>query len=530
MLFCLFGAWSFAQPLGSSNDESAQLIKAASVVRGQIVGPALTPTDVSRLTSSNRGVLIYCNYVSGPAKCDKALTVVTVPDSFANYLDYACYSSLVVVPAGCARGFHGSGRPVPATTYVGRYPPLYYALVGVPSLASHTGSADYAMRLVSGFLSALFLGLAFALSSLWSRSRLLPAAIAVGATPSVFIFGSVVNPSGLEMTTAICVWTGGLILTLDRSDDPPPALVAGTALAAVVMVLLRGLSPLWLAVILASLFVLTPSSARTLARSTSVRWAGLAVGVAGAAAVAYVAWAHALDVYPIGQPVASSASEWSVLTQVLGKTYVILQEGIGTFGWGFTRPPLPVTVVWAAIALTVVAVGVLTGHRRHAAVIIGLSAAAVVLPAALMVSQAHRDGIVWQARDGFPLYVGIALVSGAVAGRRHGATPRGRFELHSRSMTTRLVATISASVAFVQLGDFYWALRRYTVGLGVSINPLDHVPGRWIPPINPGLLLAVVTVTVAWYGYWIVWLSGTVPIEPRTSSVRSGAPIPNGCP
>ena len=44
------------------------------------------------------------------------------------------------------------------STYVGRYPPLYYAIVGLPSLAWHTDVAGYLMRLVSGLLSVLFLG------------------------------------------------------------------------------------------------------------------------------------------------------------------------------------------------------------------------------------------------------------------------------------------------------------------------------------------------------------------------------------
>ena len=97
----------------------------------------------------------------------------------------------------------------------------------------------------------------------WTRSRLLLLALAVTVTPMVIVFGSAVNPSGLDMATAVCVWTGGLILVLDRSIRPPPSLVAATAVSAAVMELMRGLSPLLLGVMAVFLFSLRPLSLRT---------------------------------------------------------------------------------------------------------------------------------------------------------------------------------------------------------------------------------------------------------------------------
>ena len=197
-------------------------------------------------------------------------------------------------------GFRGSGREVKAITYVGRYPPLYYAIVGLPSLVSHTDTAVYLMRLLSGLASALFLGLALALAAFWSRSRLLVAAVAVAASAMVFVFSSVVNPSGLECATAICVWTGGLVLVLDQAEHPRQSVVVATAIAASVMVSMRGcrlcgssssLSPCWR---------LSPRSVSNLLSCHNVRIATGAVGLVGVVAVGYILWAHALSVYPIG--------------------------------------------------------------------------------------------------------------------------------------------------------------------------------------------------------------------------------------
>jgi hypothetical protein len=522
LLFCLYAAWSFAQPIGAANDESAQLVKAASVVRGEFVGPAYSPKLATHLTGTNRADFRYCDFVSGAERCDKALTVVTVPESFANYLPGNCYF-LQQFPVGCGHGLRGSGRPTLATTYVGRYPPLYYAIVGIPSLLWHTDVAVYLMRLVSGLISALVLGLAFALASVWSRSRLLPATVAVAATPMVFIFGSVVNPSGLEVAAAICVWTGGLILVLDWACNPPPSLIAATATVAVVLVLSRGLSPLWLAVIAVSLAALAPRSLSALIRWQSFRVAVGAVTVIGALAVVYILWAHSLSVYPVGTPVPAGTSHWTVLELVLGRTDTIVKELVGAFGWAQTSPPLAVLGFWILSTSTVVVLGIVTSLPRHSAVIITLIVASLVLPTALMMSQAYRDGVVWQARDGFPLYVGVILVAGAVMGRNGTLTIGDEDVVPSlKRAPLRLVTILAVSVAVMQLADFLWALRRYTVGLGSTVNPFAHVRGGWSPPVSSVVLVVVTTFASIVYCLWIVRLGReTQPTMRGVAAVQS---------
>ena len=221
IFFCLAGAWSFAQPIGAANDEPAQLVKAASVARGQILGATITPAILARLSPQNRAALHYCELVSGVERCNKALTAVTVPRSFALYVAPTCDTTLQQYPAGCSYGLSGSQQPTLVTDYVGRYPPLYYGIVGLPSLVLENDAAVYAMRLVSGALSAALLALALAVAAVWSRNRLLVVAVATAATPMVFVFGSVVNSSGIEVAAAACVWTGGLLLFLDHSRKPP---------------------------------------------------------------------------------------------------------------------------------------------------------------------------------------------------------------------------------------------------------------------------------------------------------------------
>jgi hypothetical protein len=479
-----------ATPIGAIIDEPAQLVKAASVVRGELNGPTLTQRSEARLSAADRGSLEYCDLISGSAKCDKAVSVVTVPQSFANF-----QTSCEPIVPWCNRGLRGSGADASAATYVGHYPPLYYLIVGLPSLAWHSDVAVYLMRLLSCLLNALFLGLSLSLAAIWSRSRLLLSAIAVAATPMVFIVGSVVNPSGLEVSTAVCVWTGGLILVLDRFDRPPRSLVAATAISAVVMVLTRGLSPLWLAIIAASLVALAPHSLRSLFQWRSIRTAIPVVAFAGTIAVVYILWANSLTVLPVGQRIPAGSSQLDVVSLALRRTDLLVKQFVGSFSW---NSPMFVMVMWLLSAAAMVALGLTTSMRRHAMVVVGLITTSLVLPTAIMVSEANRDGIVWQARDGFPLYVGILLVAGAVAGRNQRVTDRAMGRV-AGWVTRRLVLLVAATVAVGQLVDFMWGLRTYTVGGLGTINPFAHVSHRWSPPGSAIVVALVATLATVVY-------------------------------
>jgi hypothetical protein len=495
--FFIGAAWVFALPIGSATDEQVQLVKAASVVRGEILGPSVSPALDRQISPQDRIDLAVCEQQLGKARCDRAVTVVSVPQSFADFGGDQCYIFPRAEPAGCGRGLSGSIGSSMAATYVGRYPPLYYAIVGLPSLIFKADAAVYGMRLVSALLASLFLGLAFALARVWSRSRLLPVAVAVTATPMVHIFGSLVNPSGLECTAAVCVWTGGLVLVIDRRSQPPPSLLIATVGAAVVMVLTRALSPLWLTLIVVTLVTLAPGSVATLFRSRSVQIGAGVVAVAAVAAVSYVEWAHSLSVYPVGFAVPKQTSWIGIVGLALGRSGLILRELIGAVGSDETGPPLLVVVLWVICASVIVLAGLIMSRRRHGIVLMALLVTSIAIPTALMVSQAHEDGLVWQARDGFPLYAGTLLVAGAVGGRRQIPALAG---LRRNSLVhwayRHSVSSLAIALAVVQIIDFLWALRRYTVGLGSTLNPFAHVPGGWSPPV-PAVALSLVLICAA---------------------------------
>ena len=155
-----------------------------------------------------------------------------------------------------------SEKTVPSLTYVGHYPPLYYLLVGTGSYLSEQKAGLYAMRLISAAMSAYMIAMCAYTIVRWSRRRTIAIGVFLAFTPLAYFLSSSVNPSGFEIATAICLWSAAVIFGLDYADDPPHGLIVVIAIAASVLILIRGLSPLW--VILVALTIVALVGPRTI--------------------------------------------------------------------------------------------------------------------------------------------------------------------------------------------------------------------------------------------------------------------------
>lgn len=457
LMFLNLAVWSLATPLFSSPDEPSQVARAAALVRGQLIGRTVR-------TAGN------------------ATTVITIPQVYAGGEAYtSCYTFKPAVPATCAGAYHGSTRVVSTSTYSGRYPPLYYAIVGLPSLLTVSPTGIYLMRLMSDLLNAVFLALAVLSVAVWSRSRLLVVAVLLAITPMVFFLGAVVNPSGLEITSAICLWCSGLVLVLERAGAPPTGLVAIVAAATATLLLSRGLSPLWVALIIALLALV--AGGRTTVRLLSaraVRWAMVPLAACAIFAVAWIAVARALDLLPVGVPVTHGESRAHLVASLFGLTGTWVQQMVGVFGWLDTVPPLVSTLVWLGAMGLVVLLALGCARPRHLLALVLLGAVVLVAPVAISYDQAHRLGVIWQARYILPMVVGLPLMSVALIERAG----------FLGAVRARLATVLCVAVAVGDLAAFAEALRRYAVGV---TGPLDYLHSRWHPP---GSLLALTLGTL----------------------------------
>ena len=462
LLFCVMAAWSLATPLFASPDEPSHVVRAVSLVRGELLGPTV------------KGV-------------DDANTDVRIPQFYAEGAVYAqCYAFKDTVPASCNGPLKGSSREVTAETYVGHYPPLYYAFVGIPSLFTVSTGGLYAMRIMSDLLAAVYLALAIMAVTTWAKGRLLLLGLIVAVTPMTFFLSSVVNPSGLEIASATCLWCAGLILVLDRASDPPSGLIVVVFASATGLMLSRGLSLLWVLLIASVLAVCAGRRAVVdLARSRRVRWGLLVLVPAAIFAVTWVLVAHTLNIVPDGRPVGRNVRGVHLAAVIFGLTGSWLRGMIGVFGWLDTSSPLVTFLIWYGLLGFFILLGLVCHRsRRELAAPLLLILIVLAVPVAIAYDQAHRFGIAWQGRYIMPMAVGVPLLSVALIERSEIL----------RDVHQRLALPFCALVGLGQICAFAQALRRYTVGLA---GPLDFLHGSWQPPLGAPGLCALTVLGIA---------------------------------
>ena len=454
LTFVNFAAWSLATPLFASPDESTQVVAAAAAVRGEVVGFT----------------------IDGAAS---AYTAVHVPEVFASGTAYpVCFKYHPDVPASCAPSLSTSTKIVHIGTYVGRYPPLYYLITGLPSLVFVSKTGIYLMRIMSSLLNAALIALALLAVVRWSRRRLLLVGVLAAATPTAWFLGGMVNPSGFEICSAICLWTSGIVLVLEHSDHPPPGLVSVVALSAGLLSLARPISPLWVAITLVALAVLGGRRALFgVLASRAARWSALPLAACGGFALWWIFAEHALDLVP-GFPVPPGESRLQLLGTVLAHDGVRVQQMVGVFGWNDTASPLLTYVVWLVVVGLLLVLAVWRAGAWRAGTLLSLLAGVVMVPLVLAYVEALRTGFVdGQGRYWLPLAVGVPLVSAALVQRR--TAPAWLF--------ARVVPVVVAGLGVASIAAFLWVLRRYAVGV---TGPIDFLVGKWAPPV--GLLGAAI--------------------------------------
>jgi hypothetical protein len=488
-LFTLLGsAWALSNPLMAGPDEPEHMLRAASVARGELIGP------------TRRGVPDHIRFVETPSR----LARLRIPPG--------CFAFHPHVPAQCADTF-GEGADGNERTAIsnGRFPPTPYGVLGLPSLIEPSRAGVYLMRVFGVALcSALF---ASALLSM--REARVPwlavTGLAFALTPMVFFVASLVNPSNLEIAGGVALWASGVVLVAKARDGVVDGrIVARTAIGAGVLVLARPLGMVWLGVAAVVLLLLcTRVAVLRLLRSRAVQIGAVAVALCIGFELAWINYYDSLGSKTPPGPSADGFSAFEVFRETLGTTSPSYREMIGNFGWVEVPAPALTFVVWTVALGMLVALAIGLARRGAALVIAVLAALIVLVPAVLEFIEARRFGFGWQGRYTLPLAVGLPILCGfTLAQEPARRLPRGRL-------------TIVLGVAFViaHFLAFWQNLRRYTVGIDGSL--LFWWDAYWSPPVPSLLLLvgyAAVLVAVA------VWLWGARPTTMR-SSPRARPPV-----
>ncbi|MDR6904635.1 hypothetical protein J2X63_000321 [Agromyces sp. 3263] len=461
-VFALLGIlWSLASPVFSVPDENAHAVKAIAQVRGQVIGYTLP--GVKHI-------------------------VVDLPEGDEYHSHMMCFATRPGVPAGCNGIELGDeGGQDWFNTWVGAYNPIYYYLVGWPSLIFDGNAAVYSMRIASSLLGAAFLAWAFLTAVTARGARWMPLGVAFAAAPmSMYLIGGV-NPNGVEFASAVAVWAGVLTLLQTFEDGAArpglsrTALWSGVTLASIMLVNARALGPLWLVIIVALCFLVSGwVPVKRLFTTGRTYWWLAAIAAGGLFSLGWTLSGGSLS----NQAEASDAplvngTFLQGFAHTIRTTPDYVQQAIGYFGWFDT--PLPVWTYWLVIApfALLVLLAFVAIRRRSALSLITVVIAAVLVPALVQGYSVHQTGIIWQGRYGLFLYLGITVVAGWLLSRDAPAV---------QVLAPRAAWIATSLIASYGVLAFALVLVRYVIAKA-PLAEMVTAP-QWQPPLGwPALVV-----------------------------------------
>ena len=470
-------AWALSTPVFGSPDENAHVAKAIGVVRGDLLGHTIA---------------------------DSRFRVFSLPDSYRYTASLTCFAYQPQRNANCGVELGDPGGTSYFASWVSANNPVYYAVVGMPSLFLGGSAGVYAMRILSDAICCAMLAGALFAGMGGSRQRWMAAGLAFFAGPELLFFFGAVNPQGVEVAAA-ALFALSLLRLIEKSREaasvavPLWSLWAGVVVGGSALAIARATGPLWVAVIVA--LVAVASGWHGLV--SLLRWPRnyVPIAILAASGIFSIAWTLAAGTLS-GQAQQNDAPlvGGSVLAgarAMIERTPFYLQESMGVFGWEDT--PLPGIVyavcggaVFLFLGLTVVGVG----RADRLRIAVGL-AIVLLVPVVVQAASVSRTGIIWQGRYGMFLYLAAALIIAWLVSK-------GAPAVDGASVSATVL--IAGLVAVFDIAAFIVAVHRYTVGTGATLTKMFTSPA-WQPPLGWEGLAVLLILSAAGFVVFLACLA-----------------------
>lgn len=484
VLAALAGSWAVTSPLESAPDEPAHTIHAVAVVRGELTG--------------------------APSTLQRGATEVEVPAWAADLRLLTCFRENPSIGANCQRPLTESTSDATGLTSAGTYNPLYYAVVGLPSLALEGKTALYAMRGLSVAWCCALLALAVvALSRLRSPAWPL-AAFAVAVTPMVlFILGSV-NPSALEISATVMLFCWLTLIADRRPRRLPPSHAVAVAVSGALAANTRSIALLWVLLVV----VATLADRTLLRRLVTLRAVWVAAGVVALAAVAGLLWTLQSNSLGPGVPYPGvGTSHLAGFVHMLLLTFENGQGYVGVFGWLDTPLPATPVVIWGGIILALAITALVFGRGRRRWSVVVLAAGVVLVPPVVQGIAVTQSGYIWQSRYLLALVACLVIASGVAIGH---AFPRSLENARVRLLYVALLVALG----IMQVHASVWALKRYVVSDAFGWRTMLTNP-QWQPPLGWPVWVGVLAIGLIAGTLVLVRLAWAPPV-PAADEAESG--------
>ena len=455
-------SWALLAPIMSGHDEASHAVRAAAVVRGQLLGdpdPDAFPDEPN------------------------VLITVEVPEAYLYAGRAACYNRQPDRTPHCAPELEGSAERVDVHTYQFRSQPAYYAVAGLPSLVDTGEAGMYGMRLVSAALCAALLASAVASARAARRPRWVLLGVAIAVVPEALYLASTINSNGVEVAAAIGLWTALAALAAHPDPTASSRLVTRAGLALSVLVGTRGLSPAFAALAIVAMgLVAGREQVACWWRLASVRRWLLVAGIVTAASLAYIEGVRRW--LPIER-------EGQGLSTALDKLPWYLRQGVGIFGSNDIPLPYAVYGAWALAVVAILVLAVWVAPRLASVVLLAVAGAGVAIQVTAEGFSLPPIGFFWQGRYALPILVGVPILAG------HLLSEHGRRLAHLERFVPMAVVVLGAAHVLALLQH----VRRFAVTLSGSRDPIKILTDPvWSPDTGPAWV---------WMGLFAAGLAAT---------------------
>ena len=475
---------SIVIPPASGPDEAAHIINAAADVRGEFVKKSVVPGDnqypIQKVTIPQTYALL-----NAEASCINR----TFHQPANCHLSKAKCYEYTGQTKGCGYPILSSNREVTGTTYTGRYPLLYYLIVGIPTLFTNRASVLYLMRFTSVLLDSIFIALALYVIYAWSSNKWLLVAFVACLVPTASYLISVVNPQSLEISTALCVWISGMVLVREKFLKIPKSLLLIFGISTIFLLLSRPDAPEWtLLIYLVLLISSSPGFLKRLLKDRLVYVLLSIITIVGLFSAYWIFHFHSDTLVPAIQ-YPHNANWLYVILAALGFTRTSFQELIGVLGWNNIFAPYLTVLIWLLIVGFLVCRSLfairLQRTRDYLPIIMTLLML-IFIPVVYSLVAKKSEGFIIQGRYTLPAFFGVVITSCAV------------FNTSNRHKKT-LFALVTVLVV-ASLISFLWIIPQFEYGSFKNFI-MNQSSLHWSPPFSPYLLFFIYLMS---YGVLIV--------------------------
>jgi hypothetical protein len=393
----LIAAWIMSTSPFAAPDEQSHYIRALGLSQGVILGkkvpypnPGLTIPEQVFLNRDTRAYL--------------------VPPGMSPY-DVVCMRG-TERPDGCLEQSPN-----------GNFPPLGYLLAAIAlRFPTNVSSALWLARAGSALQSAAFLVLALVL--LWEGTAWSLLGLLAAMSPMVLFCASILNPSGVQIASALALVAAGLRIT--RRPAAASGWVWGALAAAGAVTILSG--PIGLAFAGAGLLAVAALGGRRAAgqmwraHPQAVPFSAMALALAAVISLAYTRYAGFSSTFGLSPFFSSLQASWDQFGGVL-------RVAVGNFGAQTVPLPAVACDLWFALVASLVAAALWLGGRRERAVVLATTVLALAFPVLFWAWVDRYTGFPLLGREVLPILQVIPLVAGEVVYRhraRFAESPAGR--------------------------------------------------------------------------------------------------------